>query len=491
MTQCATAADPFPRSPSGGKLRVPPSRILAGTIIVLCLLFVPDHAALGQQRALPESDAQVKLSYAPLVRDAAGAVVNVHGARVTERPRDHMEDFFERFFGGDGLGTMPRERIERSLGSGVIVDEHGLVVTNFHVVEGMTELRVALADRREFDAEVVLRDPRSDLAMLQILADENFPALELGDSEALEVGDIVLAIGNPFGVGQTVTQGIVSALARTQVGISDYQFFIQTDAAINPGNSGGALLDMNGQVVGINTAIYSRSGGSHGIGFAIPAAMVHAVVESARIGADRVRRPWLGAAVQEVTPDIAESVGLARPSGVLVTNVIDDSPADRAGLRRGDIIRAVEGRRIDDPDAFGYRFALAGIEGLARFGVLRGERTIELDVPLMPPPERPPRETLTIASRTPLGGATVMNLSPAVAEEYQLPQGLEGVVVTEVDPRSIAASYGFRAGDIILEVNNRQIRRTGELDEAMRAGGRSWAMRINRDGQIITTLLRG
>jgi len=464
---------------------------LVASGVLIALAAAPHDRALAQTRAVPESDAQVKLSYAPLVREAAGAVVNVHGARVTQRPRDHMEDFFERFFGGGGFGAMPRERIERSLGSGVIVDEHGLVVTNYHVVEGMTELRVALVDRREFDAEVVLRDPRSDLAMLQIRSDEYFPALELGDSESLEVGDIVLAIGNPFGVGQTVTQGIVSALARTQVGITDYQFFIQTDAAINPGNSGGALLDMNGRVVGINTAIYSRSGGSHGIGFAIPAAMVHAVVESARIGADRVRRPWLGASVQEVTPDIAESVGLARPSGVLITNVVEGSPADRGGLRRGDIIRAVDGRRIDDADGFGYRFALAGIEGTTQIEILRGDRAETLDVPLMPPPEEPPRETLTIASRTPLGGATVMNLSPAVAEEFQVPQGLEGVVLTEVDPRSIAASYGFRPGDIILEVNNRQIRRTGELDEAMRAGGRSWAMRINRGGQIITTMLRG
>ncbi|HMB11738.1 trypsin-like peptidase domain-containing protein, partial [Saliniramus sp.] len=366
--------------------RAPLAILLAAFVALVTCVATPDHA-VAQSRVVPESDAQVKLSYAPLVREAAGAVVNVHGARVSERPRDHMEDFFERFFGSDGFGAMPRERIERSLGSGVIVDEAGLVVTNYHVVEGMTELRVALVDRREFDAEVVLRDPRSDLAMLQIVSEERFPALELGDSETLEVGDIVLAIGNPFGVGQTVTQGIVSALARTQVGISDYQFFIQTDAAINPGNSGGALLDMNGRVVGINTAIYSRSGGSHGIGFAIPAAMVHAVVESARIGAERVRRPWLGASVQEVTPDIAESVGLARPSGVLVTNVLDDSPADRAGLRRGDIIRAVEGRRINDPDAFGYRFALAGVEGLARIDILRGDRAMALDVPLMPPPE--------------------------------------------------------------------------------------------------------
>ncbi|TVR08094.1 MAG: Do family serine endopeptidase [Salinarimonadaceae bacterium] len=445
----------------------------------------------AQMRVAPESAAQVKLSYAPLVREAAPAVVNVYGARVRERGgADPMEEFFERFFGG-GFGGAPRERIERSLGSGVIVDVDGLVVTNHHVIEGMTEVRVALVDRREFDAQIVLSDPRTDLAVLRIAASEAFPALELGDSEALEVGDIVLAIGNPFGVGQTVTQGIVSALARTQVGVTDYQFFIQTDAAINPGNSGGALLGMDGRVVGVNTAIFSRSGGSHGVGFAIPAAMVRAVVDSARMGASSVRRPWLGATLQAVTPDIAESVGLDRPSGVLVANVQSGSPAERAGLRRGDVIRAVAGRAVDDPDAFGYRFALSGVEGSARFDILRGGDVESLDVELIPPPETPPRDALVIASRSPLDGATVFNISPAVADELQLQGAHEGVVVAQVDPRSIAARYGFQPGDIILEVNRTQIGTTRDLDRALRASRGLWEMRINRRGQLISTVLRG
>ena len=462
---------------------------LACLVFLALLPFSPIDAAPAQSREVPESHAQMQLSFAPLVRDAAPAVVNVHGARERPQQRDHMEEFFRRFF-GEG-GPMPRGRVERSLGSGVIVDRSGLVVTNHHVIEGMTQVRVAFVDRREFAAEIVLRDPRTDLAVLRIVANEEFPAIELGDSEALEVGDLVLAIGNPFGVGQTVTQGIVSALARTQVGITDYQFFIQTDAAINPGNSGGALLDMQGRVVGINTAIYSRSGGSHGIGFAIPSAMVRAVVDSARIGSRVVRRPWLGATVQGVTPEIADSVGLDRPSGVLVTNVLPGSPAEKAGMRRGDIIRSVAGRTIDDIDSFGYRFALLGTEGFAEIGLLRGNRETVAVVPLAPPPEIPPRDPIAIASRTPLGGATVANISPALADEMQLQGVHEGVVVTEVEPHSTAARYGFEPGDVILEVNGARVGTSRELDALMLTGRGIWQIRVNRNGRLISTVLRG
>jgi S1-C subfamily serine protease len=222
--------------------------------------------ASAQDRAVPASPAQLTLSYAPVVKRVAPAVVNVYAAKtVTNRNPLFDDPLFRRFFGGpDG------PQVQRSLGSGVIVDPSGLVVTNHHVIEGADEVKVSLADKREIAAEVVLRDARSDLAVLRLKDNERFAAIDLGDSDALQVGDVVLAIGNPFAVGQTVTHGIVSAVARTQVGITDYQFFIQTDAAINPGNSGGALVDLNGKLVGINTAIYSRSGGSIGIGFAIP-----------------------------------------------------------------------------------------------------------------------------------------------------------------------------------------------------------------------------
>src|SRR6201989_3046916 len=260
--------------------------------------------ALAQDRKVPSSAAELRLSYAPIVQRVQPAVVNVYAAKIVQNRNPFLDDpIFRRFF---GLQGGPQEQMQRSLGSGVMVDPSGLVVTNVHVIEGADQVKVSLADKREFEAEIVLKDPRSDLAVLRLKdSHEKFPTLDFANSDELMVGDVVLAIGNPFGVGQTVTHGIISALARTQVGIADYQFFIQTDAAINPGNSGGALVDLAGRLVGLNTAIFSRSGGSQGIGFAIPANMVRAVIASAKGGATVVRRPWLGAKLQGVAPGIA------------------------------------------------------------------------------------------------------------------------------------------------------------------------------------------
>src|SRR6266446_2277241 len=287
------------------------SRLVASLFVILA--WAP---ATGQEVRVPSSAGEIRLSYAPVVKRVAPAVVNVYAARVVESRLPMFDDpIFRRFFGGGS----PREQVQRSLGSGVIVDPAGLVVTNFHVIENADQIKVSLADKREFEADIVLKDQHSDLAVLRLKdTRERFAAIDLGDSDALAVGDIVLALGNPFGVGQTVTHGIVSAVARTQVGITDYQFFIQTDAAINPGNSGGALVDLSGRLVGINTAIFSRSGGSQGIGFAIPANMVRGVIASAKAGGKAVRRPWLGARLQAVTPEIAESLSLKRPVGALV-----------------------------------------------------------------------------------------------------------------------------------------------------------------------------
>jgi len=320
-------------------------------------------AAPAQDARVPSSPGEIRLSFAPVVKRIAPAVVNVYAARVVENRMPLFDDpIFRRFFGGGGGG--PREQVQRSLGSGVIVDASGLVVTNNHVIENADQIKVSLADKREFDADLILKDARSDLAVLRLKdGRERFTAVDLADSDALQVGDMVLAIGNPFGVGQTVTHGIVSALARTQVGITDYQFFIQTDAAINPGNSGGALVDLAGRLVGINTAIFSRSGGSQGIGFAIPANMVRAVIASAKGGATVVRRPWLGAKLQAVTPEIADSLSLKRPAGALVNGVTAKSPAARAGLRTGDLIVEVDGQPVDDPNAFDYRFATKPLGG--------------------------------------------------------------------------------------------------------------------------------
>src|SRR5262245_49304977 len=281
---------------------------------LLAVLVAASGDVSAQERRVPASPSEVRLSYAPVVQRAAPAVVNVYAARAVATNRNPFLDdpIFRRFFGVPDGGA-PSEQLQRSLGSGVIVDTGGLIVTNNHVIEGATEVKVSLADKREYEADIVLKDQRSDLAVLRIRGQsERFPAIDFADSDALQVGDLVLAIGNPFAVGQTVTHGIVSAVARTQVGITDYQFFIQTDAAINPGNSGGALVDMTGKLVGINTAIFSRSGGSQGIGFAIPANMVRVVVASAKGGGSTVKRPWLGARLQAVTPEIAESMGLKR-----------------------------------------------------------------------------------------------------------------------------------------------------------------------------------
>ncbi|MCO4054813.1 MAG: Do family serine endopeptidase [Bosea sp.] len=445
-------------------------------------------------RQTPESRQQVMLSFAPVVQRATPAVVNVYGLRQERRAANPFMDdpFFRRFFGDGGFGV-PRERAQQSLGSGVIVDAGaGLVVTNHHVIEGMTEVKVALADRREVEADIILRDPRTDLAVLRLKrADGLSSALEIGNSDDLQVGDIVLAIGNPFGVGQTVTQGIVSALARTQVGIADFQSFIQTDAAINPGNSGGALIDMQGRLIGINTAIFSKTGASHGIGFAIPATMVRIVVESARAGSGMVRRPWFGARMQGVTADIAEGLGLDRPTGVVVAAVFDKSPAAEAGLRRGDVILQLDGQQIDDPDSFGYRLATRQLGSTAQVSVMRGRSRLVLPVKMAVAPETRPRDPVTITGRVPLSGLTVVNISPAVAEELSIDVTAEGVAISDVQADSAAAQIGFQKGDLILAVNRDRVSNSRDLDRLMRERARGWEITLNRKGQVFTTYVRG
>jgi serine protease Do len=454
----------------------------------------PAIAPAPAPAAVPQSREQVALSFAPVVRQTAPAVVNIFTRRVVrERAISPLIDdpFFRRFF-GDALpqGPRERERVQNSLGSGVIVSPDGLIVTNDHVIKGADEIQVVLNDRREFDARLVAADPRTDLAILRIdPGSERLPALPFADSDALEVGDLVLAIGNPFGVGQTVTMGIVSAVARTGTGISDYNFFIQTDAAINPGNSGGALVTVDGRLAGINTAIFSRSGGSIGIGFAIPASMVRTVVAAATTGG-RLVRPWLGIAGQPVTSDIAQSLGLPRPAGVLVNGVDPGSPAERAGLRRGDIVTAVQGRSVDDPDALRYRFATLPIGSQAALSVTREGRTREVALAVAAPPEDPPRETTPIQGRNPFAGAQVANLSPALLEEVRLPTltARQGVVVLDVAQASPAARIGLRPGDVVLRLNGRDVRRVRDLVDALRQPpAQAWQVQVRRGDQTLNT----
>ncbi|MGJ4996871.1 DegQ family serine endoprotease [Bradyrhizobium sp. HKCCYLR20261] len=462
--------------------------LIRSTLVLLLSLLAASPLA-AQDRRVPQSQAELRLSYAPIVQRVQPAVVNVYAAKVVQNRNPFLDDpIFRRFF---GLQGGPQEQMQRSLGSGVMIDASGLVVTNVHVIEGADEVKVSLADKREFEAEIVLKDSRTDLAVLRLKGTkEQFPTLELSNSDDLLVGDVVLAIGNPFGVGQTVTHGIVSALARTQVGITDYQFFIQTDAAINPGNSGGALVDMTGRLVGINTAIYSKSGGSQGIGFAIPANMVRVVVASAKAGGKAVKRPWLGARLQAVTPEIAESLGLRSPTGALVASVVANGPAAKAGIKSSDLIVSIDGQTVDDPNAFDYRFATRPLGGTAQIEVQRGGKPVKVAVALETAPDTG-RNEMVINGRSPFQGAKVANISPAVADELHLDADTEGVVILEPGDGTTAANVGFQKGDVIMAVNNQKIAKTNDLDKASRDGARIWRITVLRGGQQINVTLGG
>ncbi|MBZ0262005.1 MAG: DegQ family serine endoprotease [Hyphomicrobiales bacterium] len=443
------------------------------------------------ETAVPQNLGQMQLSFAPVVKTTAPAVVNVYSKTLAAQDSAQglfNDPFFRQFFGERGNFGRPRKQVENSLGSGVIVDARGLIVTNNHVIRGGTDIRVVLADKREFEAKLLLADERSDLAILKIeVGDEELAALPFGDSDNLEVGDLVLAIGNPFGVGQTVTSGIVSALARTQVGISDYQFFIQTDAAINPGNSGGALVNMAGELVGINTAIFSRSGGSIGIGFSIPSNMVRTVVQSAESGT-KILRPWSGANLQDVTADIAESLGFARPEGALVASLHPDSPLLAAGLKQGDVILALDGHPIENAKEFNYRVATSQIGQASIIEFQRGGKAREASIKLVAAPETTDRAETLMEGKNPLQGMVVANLSPAVAEELGVPSSLSGVIALDI--KGGAAKRFFRKGDILLEVNGVSIASVEDLEKAVSVDESYWEIQINRGGRKLQMTLR-
>ena len=465
-------------------------RILALICLALVIVsFGPGDVvvARGQVR-VPQTQGELVLSFAPVAKKAMPAVVNVYARKVVRvRRRVPLlfdDPFFREFFGDDFLFGRPMERVRNSLGSGVIVTPDGYIVTNNHVIADADDIRVVLSDRREFPARVVARDERTDLAFLKVEAEEPLPYLKIGDSDALEVGDIVLAIGNPFGVGQTVTQGIVSATARTGVGRNRYQLFIQTDAAINPGNSGGALVNMKGELVGINTMIFSRSGGSNGIGFAIPSNLVRTLLDGIR-SKGRIVRPWAGVFLQAVTPDIAESLGLKRPAGALVVRFHPLSPLKRAGLKRGDVIIAVDGHEIGDVREFGYRFGAGRIGSRARITYLRGERRRTATVKRIAPPEIPPRNETLIRGRNLFAGLKVANLSPAVIAELGLsPARRQGVVVTRV-VGGPARRAGFRRGDVILEVNGIEVDSVATFRKILASGERIWEVAVARGDQVL------
>jgi Do/DeqQ family serine protease len=443
---------------------------------------IPDLAQ--PNRRAPSDPASMKASFSPVVKKAAPAVVNVASRRVV---RQRVDPFWDFFMGGGA----PREQVQGSLGSGAIVRADGVIITNHHniqgIVEGNGDITVQLADRREFPATVLLDDPRADLAVLKIdTKGERLPVMAIDDQEQLEVGDLVLALGNPFGVGQTVTNGIVSALARTDVGAADFGSYIQTDAAINPGNSGGPLVDMDGDLVGINTFIISRSGSSSGVGFAIPAAVVKQVVNAALGGGHSIVRPWLGVKGQPVTAEIARSLGMAAPRGVLVAQVYPGSSADRAGLKEGDVILSIDGQAVNDEGGGAFAIGTHKVGDRVPMQIRRGDRDQTLTVRAEAAPDTPARDERVIKGRNPFDGATVVNLSPAVAQDLNVdPFAGRGVLVTRVG-QGYALNAGLRPGDFIREVNGRAVNTVAELAAATAGQGRAWTVTIERQGQRIS-----
>ena len=467
------------------------SKLLAGVLILLVALIILLVSPLYQAKAqglwdgvvkeVPQTREEVQMSYAPLVRDVAPAVVNVYTKKTVQRSQV-MRDFVGRRF-RTGPGT--QERVQNSLGSGVILSGDGVIVTNNHVIDGADEFLVVLSDRREYEAELILADERTDLAVLKIdIGEEALPALDYADTRGVEVGDLVLALGNPFGVGQTVTSGIISATARTDVGVSDYAFFLQTDAAVNPGNSGGALVNTRGELVGVNTAIFSRSGGSNGIGFAIPSEMVKRVVDAA-VNEGMIVRPWLGIKGQSVTFDIAKAQGLDRPVGVIISEVYEEGPGDDAGLRRGDLVLAIDGREVFDERGLKFLAATRSPGEVSELMVLRSGRERAIDVTLAPPPGATEADLTLLQGRHPFTGASVVELNPRLAEELGRDPFETGVLVMSVLRRAYARRI-VQPGDIIRSIDEQPVRTLDELEAALDRDQGRWSIEIDRNGRRIS-----
>ncbi len=440
---------------------------------------------------LPRIREEKILSYAPVVKKVAPAVVNIyafHRAKIEKSISPFMQDpFFKQFFSH----LHPEEENDQdSLGSGVIVSQTGLVLTNYHVIENADVIRVVLSDNKEYVAKLVVKDKRTDLAVLQIEGGENFPFLTVSPQEDLEVGDTVLAIGNPFGVGQTVTSGIVSALARSQEGISDYRSFIQTDAAINPGNSGGALVTSDGRLVGINTAIYSKSGGSMGIGFAIPIILAIPVIKSVENGG-HIIRPWAGLEVEPVTVEAANALGLSRLYGVLVKGVYPGGPADKAGVKVGDFIATLDNHEISDDAFFDYQIAVSPLGKKADLTILRKGVEEKVPIILSEPMTTKDGAPLVIEGKNPLHGARVQTLSPALAFDLGLNPMKQGVVIEEVAATGPAAQLGIQPGDVLESINKRKVTTKQEAVHLLDASAHEWTLIFRRGNRFLTFQVRG
>lgn len=448
---------------------------------------------------IPQSNAEIKLSFAPLVKKIEPAVVSISSQRVITTGYRHPfidDPFFAPFFGNRflGKGGLSRQRVESSLGSGLIVSPEGLVVTNAHVIDGASEVKIILPDEKEMDTETILIDKASDIALLQIKAENEdivFPYATFKPSEELEVGDLVLAIGNPFGVGQTVTSGIVSALARSSLGINDYNFFIQTDAAINPGNSGGPLVAMDGNVVGINTAIYSRNGGNIGIGFAIPSETVQSVIRAKKAGNindSGIVRSWLGITGQKPDSDLAKSLELDSPHGVLITSVHSASPLKIAGIKTGDVITAVNGKQVRDPAEMNFRWSQTEPGEQTDITFYRKGKNHTVTITAILPPDEPPADTTLLEGGHLLNGATIANINPAIAFNLGILEE-SGVVVTDTKNTS-RASQIVNKGDILKNINGKDIKNVKDAVKILNKSGNSIDLTIQKDGKTKRIVIR-
>lgn len=452
-----------------------------------------------QDKQVPKNKNQVVLSYAPLVKKVSPAVVNIYNKRIVEVKTVSplwKHPLFKNFFSNNPLNRndygLVKRKIENSLGSGVIVSKEGHIITSSHVISGSSEITVYIPGRGNLEAKILANDKKTDLAVLKVTTvDMKLPFLELMDSDLLEVGDIVLAIGNPFGVGQTVTAGIVSAVARNAIGISDYQFFIQTDAAINPGNSGGALVAMNGKLVGINTAIFSRSGGSDGIGFAVPSNIVRAILRN-RTADGKIVRPWVGIVPHHLIGSTNNTKKAIGQKGVLIHSVYKGSPAAKAGLEKGDIILLIDGYKVANLKALRFRLATYEIGSSTVFRVLHKGKLKDYKVKILPPPENPKRDIRKISSnKTPLGGVKIANLSPALSEEIDV-KDIEGVIVLNKG-NSSASIAGFKNKDIIKDINGVKIKSSSQLENLLKKNENilSWKITFEREDHIVTVIISG
>jgi len=435
--------------------------------------------------------------FVPVAKATTPAVVNISTTRVIKNPSGapmtpFSEDpFFRQFFGDEFYRQfeIPKERREQSLGSGVIVDPNGLIVTNNHVVAKADEIKVLLGDKREFKGKVVGTDPKTDVAVVKINA-KDLPTIPWGDSDKLQVGEYVLAIGNPFGLNQTVTMGIVSAVGRANVGIAEYEDFIQTDAAINPGNSGGALVNVRGELIGINTAIFSQSGGYMGVGFAVPSDMVKSVMDSL-VKSGKVVRGWLGVSIQDVSPDLAKQFALPEAKGAVVTDILENSPAAKAGLQQGDVIVSFDGAPVDNTGMLRNRVAQTPIGKKVQVGVIRDKKEKELEVLIAEQPKEISRGqeegpgTPDEEVSTALSGIEVRDLSPNLVQRYGLSKSDKGVVITQVDQGSAAADSGLREGDLVVEINRQAVKSVKDYDRLAAKVGKqdTVLLLVNRQGR--------